>query len=74
MYARFFIENKETIGLILLIFYVVLLVLAIFDLIFSKKEKNNIAKRKTKIEIEKRIAKRKAIVSQQIKTIMTSEI
>ena len=75
MYARFFIENKETIGLILIIVYIALFVLAILDLVLSKIQEHKIVKRKARIEIENRIRQeRRKVVSQQIRKVMTSEI
>lgn len=74
MYARFFIENKETIGLILIIFYAMLLVLAIVDLVLSKVQERRIARNRIKVENKKLEQQRKILVSQQIRKIMTSEI
>ena len=74
MYARFFIENKETIGLILIIFYAMLLVLAIVDLVLSKVQERRIARNRVKVENKKLEQQRKILVSQQIRKIMTSEI
>lgn len=74
MYARFFIENKETIGLILIIFYAMLLVLAILDLVLSKVQERRIARNRVKVENKKLEQQRKILVSQQIRKIMTSEI
>lgn len=74
MYARFFIENKETIGLILIIFYAMLLVLAILDLVLSKVQERRIARNRIKVENKKLEQQRKILVSQQIRKIMTSEI
>lgn len=74
MYARFFIENKETIGLILIIFYAMLLVLAIVDLVLSKIQQKRIARNRVKAENKKLEQQRKMLVSQQIRKVMTSEI
>ena len=74
MYARFFIENKETIGLILIIFYAMLLVLAIVDLVLSKVQERRIARNRVKVENKKLEQQRKMLVSQQIRKVMTSEI
>lgn len=74
MYARFFIENKEAIGLILIIFYAMLLVLAILDLVLSKVQERRIARNRIKVENKKLEQQRKILVSQQIRKIMTSEI
>lgn len=74
MYARFFIENKETIGLILIIFYAMLLVLAIVDLVLSKVQERRIARNRIKVENKKLEQQRKVLVSQQIRKVMTSEI
>lgn len=74
MYARFFIENKETIGLILIIFYAMLLVLAILDLVLSKVQERRIARNRVKVENKKLEQQRKMLVSQQIRKVMTSEI
>lgn len=74
MYARFFIENKETIGLILIIFYAMLLVLAIVDLVLSKIQQKRIARNRAKVQNEKLEQQRKVLVSQQIRKVMTSEI
>lgn len=74
MYARFFIENKETIGLILIIFYAMLLVLAIVDLVLSKIQQKRIARNRVKVQNKKLEQQRKMLVSQQIRKVMTSEI
>ena len=74
MYARFFIENKETIGLILIIFYAMLLVLAIVDLVLSKVQERKIARNRIKVENKKLEQQRRILVSQQIRKVMTSEI
>ena len=74
MYARFFIENKETIGLILIIFYAMLLVLAILDLVLSKVQERRIARNRVKVQNKKLEQQRKVLVSQQIRKVMTSEI
>lgn len=74
MYARFFIENKETIGLILIIFYAMLLVLAIVDLVLSKIQQKRIARNRVKVQNKKLEQQRKILVSQQIRKVMTSEI
>ena len=74
MYARFFIENKETIGLILIIFYAMLLVLAIIDLVLSKVQEKRIARNRVKVQNKKLEQQRKILVSQQIRKVMTSEI
>lgn len=74
MYARFFIENKETIGLLLIIFYAMLLVLAIVDLVLSKIQERKIARNRVKVENKKLEQQRKMLVSQQIRKVMTSEI
>ena len=74
MYARFFIENKETIGLILIIFYAMLLVLAILDLVLSKIQERRIARNRVEVENKKLEQQRKILVSQQIRKVMTSEI
>ncbi len=74
MYARFFIENKETIGLILIIFYAMLLVLAILDLVLSKIQQKRIARNRVKVQNKKLEQQRKMLVSQQIRKVMTSEI
>ena len=74
MYARFFIENKETIGLILIIFYAMLLVLAILDLVLSKVQERKIARNRVKVQNKKLEQQRKMLVSQQIRKVMTSEI
>ena len=74
MYARFFIENKETIGLILIIFYTMLLVLAIVDLVLSKIQQKRIARNRVKVQNKKLEQQRKMLVSQQIRKVMTSEI
>lgn len=74
MYARFFIENKETIGLALIIFYAMLLVLAIVDLVLSKIQQKKIARNRVKVQNKKLEQQRKMLVSQQIRKVMTSEI
>lgn len=74
MYARFFIENKETIGLILIIFYAMLLVLAIVDLVLSKIQQKRNARNRVKVQNKKLEQQRKILVSQQIRKVMTSEI
>lgn len=74
MYARFFIENKETIGLILIIFYAMLLVLAIVDLVLSKIQQKRVARNRVKVQNKKLEQQRKMLVSQQIRKVMTSEI
>lgn len=74
MYARFFIENKETIGLILIIFYAMLLVLAILDLVLSKIKEHKQIKEQIRQDHIKTNEYRKAIVSKQVKAIMNCDL